>query len=68
MLEFLVIVVLCSSFPPTEEHCIMPVNHVAQFQSKDYCIAFARALADAIPTTLNYTLRAWTCKYTGRAL
>ena len=66
MLEFVVIVVLCSAWPPNEERCIMPVNHVMQFERKEHCLLFASMLANVVPISMDYPLKSWACRLIGK--
>lgn len=65
MLEFTVMVILCSSFPPSKEHCVMPVGYVAQFKTEEQCLKLASIIARSIPFSENYQLKGWSCEYIG---
>lgn len=65
MLEFAVIVVLCSSWPITGENCVMPIRHVMSFEREEHCLFYVGMLAKLVPITENYPLRVWSCALIG---
>lgn len=65
MLEFAVVVMLCSTWPPSQDQCIIAVEYELQFDKKEHCILFARHIANLVPIDLTYPMKGWGCLISG---
>ncbi len=65
MLEFIITLGLCSSWPLEVEKCVIVGQYEMELESHAQCILYGKLLADLIPLNVQYPIKVWTCNLKG---